>query len=323
MTRIVQRLFAATVVVTAVACGEASTGLQQQAAFDAAFATIPVGFDQATTTFGSGGAAPGPWMPGDRGGDDVRRLGALMGGGLGDLFLGGGFGPGFGHGRFGDDDEFDRDGILATCTFNAATGRVECAPVTRNGLTIVRSAAYTDAAGKVQSAFNESTTNTINTQVKVTGTVTRRDSATSVVDAASDRTVSGLLKTATQRTVNGTSTGKETTTGTNSKGKFTAVRTAGDTTKGLVIPVSSGDRASTSAASDGQGPDGNKTFPTAGTIIREMKAVVTYEGQAPTTKSRREVITYDGTNTAKVVITQDGTTKNCTLPLPRGKPTCQ
>jgi hypothetical protein len=35
------------------------------------------------------------------------------------------------------------------------------------------------------------------------------------------------------------------------------------------------------------------------------------------------VITYDGTATAKVVITQDGTTQNCTLPLPRGRLTCQ
>ena len=43
---------------------------------------------------------------------------------------------------------------------------------------------------------------------------------------------------------------------------------------------------------------------------------------ATTTKDRREVITYDGSATAKIVITQDGTTKTCSLPLPRGMPTC-
>jgi hypothetical protein len=43
---------------------------------------------------------------------------------------------------------------------------------------------------------------------------------------------------------------------------------------------------------------------------------------ATTTSHRREVITYDGSATAKMVITQDGTTKTCTLPLPFGRPTC-
>ena len=41
-----------------------------------------------------------------------------------------------------------------------------------------------------------------------------------------------------------------------------------------------------------------------------------------TTKERREVVTYNGTATASLVITQDGTTKTCTLPLPHGKPSC-
>jgi hypothetical protein len=54
-----------------------------------------------------------------------------------------------------------------------------------------------------------------------------------------------------------------------------------------------------------------------------MNATVTIQGQSPTTKSRREVITYDGSATATIVITQDGTTKTCSLPLPRGMPTCQ
>jgi hypothetical protein len=34
------------------------------------------------------------------------------------------------------------------------------------------------------------------------------------------------------------------------------------------------------------------------------------------------VVTYDGTATAKVVITRDGTTRNCTVALPRGRPSC-
>jgi hypothetical protein len=54
-----------------------------------------------------------------------------------------------------------------------------------------------------------------------------------------------------------------------------------------------------------------------------MKVTVTVSGQSPATTTRREVITYDGSATAKVVITHDGTTQNCTLPLPFGHLTCQ
>jgi hypothetical protein len=68
---------------------------------------------------------------------------------------------------------------------------------------------------------------------------------------------------------------------------------------------------------------GKPTYPTAGTVIRSMNATLTIQGQSPTTKNRREVITYNGSATATIVITQDGVTKTCSLPLPRGMPTCQ
>jgi hypothetical protein len=84
------------------------------------------------------------------------------------------------------------------------------------------------------------------------------------------------------------------------------MRLAGDTITGLVIPIQ----------------DGRPTFPTAGTIVRSMQATVTLDGQTPSTSSRREVITYDGSATAQVVITHDGVTKNCTKPLPHGRLTC-
>jgi hypothetical protein len=39
-------------------------------------------------------------------------------------------------------------------------------------------------------------------------------------------------------------------------------------------------------------------------------------------RSREEDVTYDGSTTAKVVITKNGVTKNCTLPLPHGRLSC-
>jgi hypothetical protein len=106
--------------------------------------------------------------------------------------------------------------------------------------------------------------------------------------------------------VNGKSAGSETTTGTRDGVAFTVARTAGDTTTGLVIPIQSG----------------VQTYPTAGTVIRSMQATVTTGASSPSTSSRREVITYDGSATAAVVITHDGVTKNCTKPLPHGRLTC-
>ncbi|MEO7456168.1 MAG: hypothetical protein ABIY52_07885, partial [Gemmatimonadaceae bacterium] len=126
------------------------------------------------------------------------------------------------------------------------------------------------------------------------------------VSHTSDRTVTGLASNATQRTVNGTSAGTETTTGKDTAGTFTVARVIGDTTSGVIIPIASG----------------KPTYPTAGTVIRSMKATLTRGGGAPTTSSRREVVTYDGTATAKLVITRDGTTTNCTIALPRGRPAC-
>jgi len=224
-----------------------------------------------------------------------------MGGGLGGLFMGDGFGLGFGRGR-GDGD------LIGICTYSATTGRISCDPFSNRGLTVTRSVAYKDVNGNSQSAFDTLTTNSINVQVTVTGTRIRHDNDTSVVNDASDRTVAGLVPSSTQRTINGTSRASENISGTDTTGHFTAVRLAGDTTTNVVIPK---------ATSTTEHP-----FPTAGTITRSMQVTLTRDGQAPTVSSRREVVTYDGSATAKIVITQDGATKNCTLPLPRGHLTC-
>ena len=325
-----------------VACAELTNPRQSSlsaSALTGAFSTVPVGYGDVTSSFvgtpASQVADAGFWLGGGRDGGLARS--SLMGGGIQGAFVGdgGGFGRGLA-GPFGG-------GLSCTSTFNATTGRVVCETVTQSGLTINRSAQYKNAAGTVQQAFDTATTNSVNVQSTVGGTVTytppdsavdRRPgrggrggacwgdgrgpgglllgdtativSATTTVNNASDRTVTGLASGSTQRTVNGTSSGQESTTGESSRGTFTATRVAGDTTTGVVIPVTT---------------DG-KSYPTAGTVIRAMQATLTYTGQTPTTVSRREVITYDGTTTAKVVITENGATRNCTRPLPRGPLTC-
>jgi len=273
----------------------------------AALMTAPISFDQLNTSFvGDSDPTDGftPWHQGD---GDQNRLGPgwhdFMGGGLGEGFIGGiGFGPAFGRGPFGDWDDSD------ACAFSTTTNRVECTRTNRRGITVTRSFSFLDASGAVQQSFNRMTTNTVNVTTSTTGTRLHHDDQdTTTVNASSDFTVAGLASGSTQRTVAGKSAGTESTKGLKDGVAFTSLRTAGDTITGLVIPIQ----------------DGRPTFPTAGTIIRSMQAVVTLAGQTPSTSSRREVITYDGSATAHVVITHDGVTKNCTKPLPHGRLTCQ
>lgn len=289
----------AATVISLGACSDLASPFQRFALTDP-FLTVPTGYESANSSFGgTSSSGTGMWIP-QRGGGHGGGMG-MMGGGLAPEFFGAG--PGFGGGGHGR-GPFGDPGASGTCSYSATTGTVTCSD-THGGLTISKTIEYKDAAGQAQSA-QDSTTNSMRVRSQVSGTVTRRDSATSVVQHSSDRTVTGLAKGATQRTVNGTSQGSENTTGKSDQGTFTASRSVSDTTQGVVIPVST------------SGP----TYPTAGKVIRNLRATRTIAGQSATTTTRREVVTYDGSTTAKVAITQDGTTKNCTMPLPRGHLTC-
>jgi len=264
-----------------------------------AFSSTPAGFSQLSSSFSTTGDE-GPFMPSfdhGRGGPPGRGLGpgfglGFMGGGLDGAFMGDGL-----H-AFRDNSN--------NCAFSATTG-LTCTDTTRDGLIVHSVAKFTTTNGTVEPKI-DTATNSVSTSVTVSGTSTRRDGDKSVVNEASAQTVTGLAKGSTQRTVNGTSAGTENTTGTSDQGAFTAARTTGDTITGVVIPVAT--------------PANPRAYPTAGRVVRAMSATVTIAGQSPTTNSRKEVITYDGSATAKVVITENGTTQNCTLPLPRGRLTC-
>jgi hypothetical protein len=300
MIRPTLTLLATAAIVAAAACSDSTSPAGNASPLlVAAFLSTPAGFSSTDNSFSASGDAGEPWMP-DR---DARDDGGMMGGGLRPEFFGGiGIGRGWDRGPFGLGD------LLESCSLSTTTGRVTCPDLTRRGLTITRSFAFADAAGTAQ-AMPSSSTNTVNVQVTVSGTVTRRDgNVTSTVQENSDRTVSGLASGSTQRTVDGASKASEQSSGKTKDGaSFTASRIVGDTTTGLVIPLQ----------------DGRPTFPTAGTLIREMTATIAVDGKDPVTKSRREVVTYDGSSTAKVVITKNGTTKNCTLPLPFGRMQCE
>ena len=316
----------------AVACTDGATlsNVPDPSLISAAFMTASPGYDSLSSSFSATGAT-GVFGPRHRGGprgrdgDETLGRDELMGGGMRDEFRGNiAMGPGLGRGPFGEQV------ALSTCTtFDAVTGIVSCTPIMRDSLTITRTFRFLTAAGVAQPARDSATTNRIETSRTVTGTTTftpgRRGgfghgfgsrggdsarvditSARTTVNATSTRIATGLAAGATQRTVNGTSAGRESTEGTSTTGAFSSVRVMGDTTSGLVIPV----------------VVTGYPYPTAGTVIRSMKVTVSYSNGTPVTSSRREVISYDGSTTAKISITKDGNTKNCTLALPRGKPVC-
>ena len=285
------------------ACAERISGAGDSDLLDAAFISAPLGFESTASSFttanGTLGAA---FLPAGSGRRDGRGPSGLPGG---HAFMGGGFGDDFLGGPPDGRRPFEHRGLPSTCTFAAGTGVVTCAPETHDGLTISRTFVFKDASSKAQAA-KDSTTFSVTSHTDIAGTKTRRDGGKTTVKHVSDQTVTGLAYNSTQRTINGASSGTESSTGTDSAGAFSVARAIGDTTRGIVIPIATG----------------APTFPTAGTVIRSMTAVVTYTGKTPITSTRREVITYDGSATAKLTITRDGTTKNCTIALPRGRPTC-
>ncbi|MES3036245.1 MAG: hypothetical protein V4813_19740 [Gemmatimonadota bacterium] len=331
MSSFKSRIAAGALSLVAAACTDGTTTPRtaETSLVSAAFTTAAPGYDSLSSSYSAGGNT-GVFGPRHRGGprgggSDSLGRGELMGGGMRDEFSGGiGMGPGMGRGPFGE--AFS----LSTCTaFEAATGVVTCTPLLRDSLTITRTFKFSTVAGVAQAARDTLTTDRIETVRTVSGTTTftpgrrggfghgfgprgadsaRLDitTARTTVTSSSTRITSGLASGSTQRTVNGASAGKETTEGTATTGAFTSVRVMGDTTTGLVIPV---------VAS-------GYPYPTAGTVIRAMSVTVTYASGSPVSSSRREVITYDGTATAKIAITKDGATRQCTLALPRGRPVC-
>lgn len=290
------------------ACNDSTTesGAVAETLLAEALSSTPVGYSSTENSYA--GTENETWRPqmrrhAGRGGPFGSAFGGagFMGGGLApDFANGAGFRAGVARGPFGGGFTGD------DCVFSAASGKVTCAPDTdRRGLTVERWVIWTDINGAAQRR-PDSTTATMQSHAEVYGTVPMRDSATRTVRHVSDRLVGGLQQGSTQRTVDGTSTGTETVNGFVRGGSFVAQRNVADTTRGLIIPV----------RTDG------RSYPIAGTVSRTMEVTVTLAGGEAETAFWKEVLTYDGSATATLVITRNGQTKTCSVPLPVGRPVC-
>jgi hypothetical protein len=188
----------------------------------------------------------------------------------------------------------------AGCAFNPATGRIECPPITRNGLTVTKSMQLLDAAGVPQAQRGPNVV-TVNTLLSVTGAIAR-DNGQLVVNRSSDLTVSGFGAASTQLTHNGTEQG--TITGTFTRPDIGQVTTSENFTHTSVNVV---------VAKPTPGVR-EPHFPLSGTSTRSVQHSRTAGGQTHTF-SYSEVITFNGTAVVPVVITKNGETRNCTRHL--------
>ena len=191
------------------------------------------------------------------------------------------------------------------CTYSPVSMRVECPPVTRNGLTYTRSIAFYDAAGVAQPKRDDNTRST-NTRIAVTGSTTTPKGTLAVV-RSSDLTVSGLGRASTTHTLNGLETGKTSGTLTTDKGSVVMTEEVSSRTENVVVPA----------------PATAGSWPLSGSTTRSGTTSAT---RAATSESRTsswsETVTFTGTSVVKVVITRDGKTKSCTRDLAARTSTC-
>ena len=267
-----------------------------------AFSSAPAGFDQLSTSFNGSSATTAffPSMDRDGGGGAFGFSPFPKGPGFGIGFMGGGLANAF----MGDGIGFFLSHDSDDCTYDATSGIHTCTATKRDGLTITRTLKFSEKGGTPEQKF-DSLTDGVTLTTAVSGTETRRDSSSSTVTESSTASVTGLAAPSAGRIVNASSLGTEKTNGNSFFGPWVATRTVGDTTTALTYK------------------SGGPLYPSSGTVVRAMNITASLNGAAPVMSNRKEVITYDGSATAKVVITHNDSTQNCTLPLPFGRLTCQ
>lgn len=193
----------------------------------------------------------------------------------------------------------------AACAWSAASLRIECAPVTRDGLTITRSIGFADAAGTAQQRRDDNT-RSANTRIDVRGTTTT-PRGTMTVARTSDLTVTGLGRGVTTHTLNGVESGRVSGTVTTDRGSVTIAEESSSRTAGVVVPV----------------PAIRGSWPLSGTTTRAGTTTATLTGTSTSrTSSWSETVTWNGTSSVRVTITRDGVTRSCTRDLATRRTSC-
>lgn len=194
----------------------------------------------------------------------------------------------------------------AACTFSSSAQEFVCPPIQRDGITITRTYALYDAAGHPQSHPDVNTASVrVQTTVKGTTTFTGIPGATRThtIDRQDDRTVSGIntghhvLNSVAAGTANGT----DSYNGSMNTFSFTDVDTALD----LALP----------AVGSGQ------WWPQSGSTRTHVVGTASFGTLTIPTKVDM-IMTFNGNNTATLVITSDGVTTTCKVDLSQSWNSC-
>lgn len=178
--------------------------------------------------------------------------------------------------------------FTGACVYSSATGRFTCPDVVKNGLTLSRSAGFTDAGGAPMSHYNDTTTAAANFMITVSG-VHQRLLGADTISRTRNMTATGLLGHETSRTWNGS--------GTRSDGGYTQdtakVRTyhTTDTVTFANIVVNL--------------PRSQNPYPISGTVTRQISgsgSVVAGTTTRTFTVKKTVIITFNGTRYVPMMV---------------------
>lgn len=195
--------------------------------------------------------------------------------------------------------------ISPLCTFDVASGRFLCPPVSRRNHTYTVSYALFDASGVAQQSYDKVTTASINFIVQDTGAVSFSNNGNTFADTSSryrNATVSGLAGDPdTVRTWNGYGSGSVKSVRTGQISKIYELAST-DTVDGVRFKQ----------------PRDINPYPLSGSIVRNYAVTRTRQASDTTQRStsRRVVVTFNGTANVPMTITgPDGSTASFTLNL--------
>lgn len=197
------------------------------------------------------------------------------------------------------------------CRYDEGSGRWICAPITRDGLTFLRSFAYVDGDGNAMRRFDPLLTAAANTRNAVHGMV-RRDNASVSIRSAGEMTVSGLLGQETTHILDGREIGARETEVVTDQGVSSSRVEFANQTVAVVIPVPPrSDRALVA-----------RRWPLSGQAIRAHAVTLTRNGET-STERWRETTTFNGTALVPVEIVSSRGTRSCTRNLDTGELRCE
>lgn len=196
------------------------------------------------------------------------------------------------------------------CRYDDGSGRWVCAPVKRDGLTILRSFAYADASGAAMRRFDPLLTASTNMRHAVHG-VMQREKAVVKVRSAADMTVSGLAGEETTRQLDGQELGVRDVEHATEQGTARSHVEFHNRTVAVVVPVPARDQA-----------DRTRLWPLSGQAIRAHAVVVMHNGRSHAERWR-ETVTFNGTPLVPVEIVNAQGTRNCVRNLENGTTRCE